>query len=649
MSMTTVYDKYLEQAPSYSELKTWLYMMNRAERELAEQGEPTRIEVSQISYTLCISMNTFDATMLQVDPNNMNLPEGYEPAPVASMNGPMDDNRRSIETVESYLAQHGTTRFSISQVPPSAENMELIAKELPGADLTGVKICEDPMMSLDKGLVPDLNYDAFPRGYASLGRHLLKSHIGYMVPASRVPLYTLRELRRLAECEYTELPEDVRESIPPEIYAAEVPHLAVKGTNAGKIAYTENATKGDNDVQSVMKPGKYIRRVMKESNVSDQELKDMVAEMQSASRVDIMTTRDPEEAKWVYMNGPDSCMTHGEDRFNETFDEDDVWRHPMEALFFEDGSGEVELVYAMANNGRPAARVLTNAEINTYPIVYGADWMPAAKAILEEWLNNEGYKQTPDALQGLKIPMIELNTSGKVLCPYIDSNNLGVDPGISAGTMTIGGEYEADYDDGFIDLHSNRLACHECGDRYDDDDMVFVESVDEHVCDTCLEDNFVEALDEDGSVDLHRDIDCEHLDHPVTADSGCGRVQINHITERVTDGELEDYGLCRSHRGIVEEQDDCMMADDIEEWVLIDEIETDTSNEPESVSPAAEFVVLHNDEVACIRDAIYAEELEGWVHEDEIDNATERPYTILRHPDKLRTAELDEEDDDDAA
>lgn len=642
MSMTTVYDKYLEQAPDYSELKTWLYMMHHAAQQLDEWEVPRNLQANQIGYDIELVLIAYDVGLGTIELNNIKLPDGYDPHTVASINSLAE--RRPIETIESYLAQQGSTRFSIAHIPPTGEYIRLINEELPDMDTSALDILGAPYIGLNRDTAPNMNYFGFPRGYASLGGHVLREPVGNVIQADKIPLYALRELKRISDSEYTELPPAVRQHIPADVYAAEVPHLAVKGANAGKVAYTENATKGDNDVQSVMKPGKYIRRVMKNADINDQELKDMVAEMQSASRVEIRTTRDPEEARWVYMNGPDSCMAHGEDRFGDTFDEDDTWRHPMEALFFEDGSGGVELVYALANNGRPAARVLTNAEVNTYPSVYGADWMPAARAILEEWLTENGYMQCPNALANLPIPLIRLNTPGKILCPYIDSNNLGVDVNHSTDELTIGGPFEADYDDGFIDLHSNHIECHNCGDRFDEDDMTFVDSVDEHVCDSCIEDDYVDALDEDGSVELHRDCDCEHLDHDVSVQTSCGILRISHITDRTTDTELEQVGLCRDHSGTVEEQDDCMMVDDIEEWVLTDHIETG-NNIPEAVDPDAEFVVLHDHCIVSIRDAIYAEELGGWVHEDDIDNETERPYSVLHHPDDLRTAELVEADD----
>jgi len=430
-------------------------------------------------------------------------------------------------------------------------------------------------------------------------------------PADEMPLYAVRELTRLKSGGYTPMTDKIRDQIPSAIYITETPHLATKGSNAGKVAYTESHAKGEADVQSVMKPGKYLRRVLKNQDLNDQQLKEMVAELQGAANFEVKTTRDPDVAKWVYLNGPDSCMSKGDERFDETYDLDGAWRHPIEALFFADGSGDVELAYIEAH-GRPAARVLTNAEWKLNVCIYCADWMPSASRALKDWLEENGYEHDDDALRGIRIPRIELQDN-KVLCPYIDGGGQGID----IDSMTIGGDWKAEYTDGFVDPdNAQNTRCEICEDRLDEDDMTLVPCAHGHVCESCLDNDFVEAYVGGGNVAYIHGEDAISLGflHRLR------NWRFDHIHEGVN---LADVDLCETYNDIIAPVDDCSLAED-DNWVHCDDI-SEKNRHPRHGAPD----YVHTDAgVHPTEDCLWNTDTQEWDHEDDFDTDEYEESTI---------------------
>lgn len=316
---------------------------------------------------------------------------------------------------------------------------------------------------------------------------------GVCLPLHRLALWQHRELIRLREGPYVAIPEALAKRMDTETLLREIPHLATKGSNKGKIAYTESTRKGVEDIQSVMKPGKYLRRVLKDT-VSDQELKDMVAELYSAADFEIKTTAEADKIAEVYMDGPNSCMSHGRDKFQNTIDTDGDWRHPTEAYAHPDSA--IELAWVEVQ-GRPAARVLINTQEKLHSTRYTSDWCRGAKGALDEWLIEQGFRYSPEALDGQPMAIIPLQNGG-VLCPYIDASGRPVDDELIIGE----GEFHAPHDKGYFYLDGRDAE--EDGDEDEGhcdygDHICHIEdlmAIDGHgdVCDGCRMDNFVRAF-----------------------------------------------------------------------------------------------------------------------------------------------------------
>lgn len=365
------------------------------------------------------------------------------------------------------------------------------------------------------------------------------------------PLWQLREHERLRDGTYAQLPEEIAKRIPREVFDVEVPHMAIKGENKGKIAYTENGSKGARDVQTVAKPGRYLRRVVKDL-ANDQELKEMVASLAAAANIEVKVVHnDFDTFRRVYMEGPSSCMAYGDDKFRKTHDLDDTWRHPAEAYCHPDN--HISLAYVEVND-RIAARVLINTDSKQHVSMYCADWAPVARNVLKDWLESEGYTYDDNALRGEIMARINLKNGG-VLCPYIDCGGIGVD--IEDDHLVVGGDFTAPHDwgyahpDGRSPDDEDYTNCDDCGEAVHEDD-VFGTAYGESVCDSCRHDNYTRAFSPNGYTELYSNDDVIELPmwltHPRTGERS------GHACE---DFDLSILGVVRDIDGDVMMLDEC--------------------------------------------------------------------------------------------
>ena len=323
-----------------------------------------------------------------------------------------------------------------------------------------------------------------------LSRYKITSPI-YTENATRpgtLALWQHREMTRLIIGEYISIPKALSKQMNHTFLEQEIPHLAVKGSNAGKIAFVQDPKHGEKDTQSVMKPGKYLRRVLN-SQVSDQQLKEMVAELNAASTFEVMEADEPEDIARVYMDGPQSCMSYGRGQFSDCVDTDGVWHHPSEVYGHPDNN--IVVIYVVTNN-QIAARAVTNFESKQYARIYGSDWCKTASAILKDHIEEVlGFSQNEYALSGQKLLRIDTET-GDIICPYIDSENDGID--IFDTYLRCGGdEYTPNHSTGTLETGTTNLeTCSACNNDYPEEDgtPVYDEDGDEcgNVCTECQHD-----------------------------------------------------------------------------------------------------------------------------------------------------------------
>jgi hypothetical protein len=311
----------------------------------------------------------------------------------------------------------------------------------------------------------------------------------------RTALWRVREAARMKQGEYTALPADVLALLPQDVIDSQFPHVATKPGNAGMIAYTQSPVAGMLDRQQVIKPGRYIRQHCED--LTDEEVKQAAASCLAASAAGFHHSKDPEDFARVYINGPSSCMAY--DETGKEFGRlmvDGKFFHPARVYAHPDNN--IEIVW-LEVAGRIGARAVINTANKTYPRIYGSDSVRGGYSRLTDYLEALGYRQQDGALSGQKLLKVHPDRfPNAIICPYIDSGNLGVD--VFDDHLVAGGRYEADHETGCLcccntsDETEWTWCCDCCGDDQTDDDDQY-DTNDGQVCESCVNRHYTRVYD----------------------------------------------------------------------------------------------------------------------------------------------------------
>jgi hypothetical protein len=308
------------------------------------------------------------------------------------------------------------------------------------------------------------------------------------------PLWHVREEARLRLGIYDPLPEAAKELLDPVKTAALFPHLPIKSNNAGMIAYTQNTTHGVMDRQTVARTGRFLRQFAKDG-VCDEEVKQMAAHIASTLSSQFKHSREREDYKRVYISGPSSCMSY--DESGKGFGRlmvDDVFVHPCEVYAHPDN--DLEIVWCEVQDNI-VARTIINKKRMQYPRIYAKESVGNAEQRLKGYLEDLGYTQYDHALADQKLLRISPTKYPRaIICPYIDSSNLGVE--VHDDHLVTGGGESADHETGCLsDYNTNGSSddwCCECCDtEYDDDDGYEMNSGGDRICQSCSDNDHVQA------------------------------------------------------------------------------------------------------------------------------------------------------------
>lgn len=208
-----------------------------------------------------------------------------------------------------------------------------------------------------------------------------------------------------------------------------------------------------------------------------------------AMNVDPTTYLCKTEREWydAYESGPISCMT------GYSFEYSPVRVYATTSHGLPDNGLRLFIQYTgelFGDDFKVQARAIVNIETNEYVRAYG----DAADATLRA----NGYGRNMDCLDGemlARIPHPEYD--GAVLMPYLDSNQCGVDEeGEDAFIITDSYDHEAQNADGYIYIDDGRCSCVDCGECFDEEDMV--EAADGgRVCAGCIGDTHVRVVGRD--------------------------------------------------------------------------------------------------------------------------------------------------------
>lgn len=216
-----------------------------------------------------------------------------------------------------------------------------------------------------------------------------------------VPLdqdFQSREQDRIAAGEYEPLEPYLNRGT--YTYAYRVP-------NSDMISFFESPEKARNDRRTEMKASRYLRSII---GMDDDEMWDMLDSWGIATNnVELHFATSREKIRWVYENGPNSCMSRGADTYRG-YDSEGVDIHPVEVY----ASPDLELAY-LTRDGDVVARALCNANTKEFVRIYG-DIKRMEKALADA-----GYYDNPMCLGGCRLLKIYRNKHRtELMMPYLD-------------------------------------------------------------------------------------------------------------------------------------------------------------------------------------------------------------------------------------
>jgi hypothetical protein len=249
-----------------------------------------------------------------------------------------------------------------------------------------------------------------------------------------------RELGRFADGIYTALPWA---DLPSSSLTAE--HFAHISTEDGaKIAYTQDAAKGQGDIQTRVRPGKYLTQYY--SEVFDAPtIARMAAEFSNQyGESNVLLFADTaDEIERVYVDGPHSCMAKPARDFDSSI-------HPCRIY----AAGDLAVAY-MVRKDEITARALVWPEKKIYGRIYGDETR------LLDLLDTADYRE--GSLNGAR--MLRIPDSGGFVCPYID----GVMSAEDSGEFLIIGDGDV-CGSNQKGLSGSKYTCEECSGSVDVDD-----------------------------------------------------------------------------------------------------------------------------------------------------------------------------------
>lgn len=279
--------------------------------------------------------------------------------------------------------------------------------------------------------------------------------------------------------------------------------------NPEMVAFTQDSSKGERDIQTSMRPGRYLTRYYSDVLTED-EIRGYVARYSSWTELKIAYSTD--EIYDVYRKcTTGSCMSHDTDSY------DTRGTHPTAVYGYDSENPAIKPDTACAYILNPcreiSARCLVWPAEKRYGRIYGdTDRMMVA-------LENAGYNLNNTGLEGAKIRKIAL-TKKTFVMPYIDGcQSFGE---YDENFFVIDGEYAAENTDGTASIVPARK-CDCCGETYCEDDG-YAEVEGETYCRNCVDDHAImdhyssEYILETNSVRVAISL---HNNRPIYCDTHC--------------------------------------------------------------------------------------------------------------------------------
>ena len=259
-----------------------------------------------------------------------------------------------------------------------------------------------------------------------------------------------REIERYRNGEYKSIPPRWNRELDKGLLDRTFVHISQK--NPALLADTESDDKGERDIQTPIKPGKYLRKFF--PDLSDSEVQRFVGyflELNDIQELQFANTAD--DIEQVYLNGPNSCMSKSCDCYQSN-------EHPTRVY----ASGDLEVAY-IGDISHPTARTVIYPDKMTYARIYGdADRiLPGLKA----------YGFEKGSLEGARILKKEQGYD-IFIAPYLDGEATCLEHSPDGKYLIIRkhGDIDGETQTG---LTGDCCTCEDCGctisedDQYNDD------------------------------------------------------------------------------------------------------------------------------------------------------------------------------------
>jgi hypothetical protein len=238
----------------------------------------------------------------------------------------------------------------------------------------------------------------------------------------------------------------------------------VSKANPALLSYTQSDEKGSADIQTPIKPGKYLKEFygdyLGEASIRSLATEHMLA-FCDAPTLKFADTAD--EIERIYTSGPSSCMSHSASDYSSSI-------HPTRVY----AAGDLAVAYLTDDDGEHiVARALCWPTKNIYSRIYGYEEM------LTKALKAAGYQQ--GSLKGAR--MLKEMDGDQYVVPYVDGAFRAYDEGDYL-IITPHGDICCETTNG---LSGPTSRCEHCNDGMTEEEGVWIEDAQETWCEHCVE------------------------------------------------------------------------------------------------------------------------------------------------------------------
>ena len=328
--------------------------------------------------------------------------------------------------------------------------------------------------------VSDVVYDTAHEALLARANYTFRTRLMAVVTSDNA--WMERERSRLVDGTYTPVPAWFQQYCKPEHYV----HLAQGYSLAdGMIAFTENAEKGQQDIQLRLSVSRYLSRFHAD-DMSSQTISRIYQRFMGSSSDYTLTIEQTEEA-FIYAYDRQR-VTSESSSFISCMEKDFSYlpKHPAAVYCTGSKSDSLAIAYiknpdtACASYERVLARAIVWPENKSFVRVYGRD--ETMRTALITMLEEAGFERTDD-FSGARLARIRYD-NGKYVMPYIDGDAQCVDEYDDHFEITHHGQFSATETQGYIS--ASRYSCEQCGDGIDDEDGIRYVGGD-HWCEHCAD------------------------------------------------------------------------------------------------------------------------------------------------------------------